>query len=222
MDQKDRTTLRQWATNPAVQAIYLAAHPLELDSGIALVAERIHTDYAAVNLTEAGGLLAQMRASNQWAHIDWITVGVWTNIWSDSVFDYVWQWWGNTPVVVGVNTNSLRSAPTLQVAENLAKPEWNVPASITSSYPNATNGCYVLSFPSSTDHLFVKACTSSGRAFQVFGDIQAERYSATPYTVTNSTDSTFGYGSGLMRWDTNYIYVSVATNRWKRSALTTW
>lgn len=41
-------------------------------------------------------------------------------------------------------------------------------------------------------------------------------------TITNSTDSTFGYGAGLMLWDTNYVYVSVGTNLWKRTALTAW
>jgi hypothetical protein len=43
-----------------------------------------------------------------------------------------------------------------------------------------------------------------------------------PYTVTNSTDSTFGFGAGLLRWDTNYLYVSVGTNLWKRVALSSW
>jgi len=42
------------------------------------------------------------------------------------------------------------------------------------------------------------------------------------YTVTNSTDTTFGYGAGLMIFDTNYVYVSVGTNLWKRAALASW
>ena len=41
-------------------------------------------------------------------------------------------------------------------------------------------------------------------------------------TVTNSTDSTSGHGGGLIRWDANYIYVSVGTNQWKRATLTSW
>ena len=41
----------------------------------------------------------------------------------------------------------------------------------------------------------------------------------TLFTVTNSTDSSYGYGAGLMRWDTNYIYVTYGTNLWKRAAL---
>jgi len=43
-----------------------------------------------------------------------------------------------------------------------------------------------------------------------------------PRTVTNSTDSTFGLGAGVVCVDTNYVYVSVATNRWKRAALSAW
>ena len=41
-------------------------------------------------------------------------------------------------------------------------------------------------------------------------------------TVTNSTDGTGGHGAGLIRWDANYLYVSVGTNQWKRAALTGW
>lgn len=41
----------------------------------------------------------------------------------------------------------------------------------------------------------------------------------TARTITNATD----VGStGEICWDTNYIYVCVATNTWKRTALTTW
>lgn len=43
-----------------------------------------------------------------------------------------------------------------------------------------------------------------------------------PRTVTNSTDSTFGLGAGMVLIDTNYVYVSAATNRWKRAALSAW
>lgn len=44
----------------------------------------------------------------------------------------------------------------------------------------------------------------------------------TPFTVTNSTDSTFGHGAGILCADSNYIYISVATNLWKRAALSAW
>lgn len=47
-------------------------------------------------------------------------------------------------------------------------------------------------------------------------------YLLSAHTVTNATDSTFGYGAGLLLWDTNYLYVSVGTNAWMRAALTAW
>lgn len=41
----------------------------------------------------------------------------------------------------------------------------------------------------------------------------------TPRTITNSNDSTWGKGAGLICVDANYIYVSTGTNTWKRVAL---
>ncbi|HEX4350094.1 MAG TPA: tail fiber domain-containing protein [Verrucomicrobiae bacterium] len=41
-------------------------------------------------------------------------------------------------------------------------------------------------------------------------------------TVSHATDSTSGHGAGLIRWDANYLYLSVGTNQWKRAALATW
>ena len=40
-------------------------------------------------------------------------------------------------------------------------------------------------------------------------------------TVTHSTNTTYGYGSGLLTADTNYLYVSVGTNAWRRLAIPT-
>ena len=40
-------------------------------------------------------------------------------------------------------------------------------------------------------------------------------------TVTHSTNSTFGYGAGLLTADTNYFYVSIGTNAWRRVAIPT-
>lgn len=41
-------------------------------------------------------------------------------------------------------------------------------------------------------------------------------------TPASSTASTFGNGAGVVLVDTNYIYVSVGTNQWKRAALSSW
>lgn len=41
----------------------------------------------------------------------------------------------------------------------------------------------------------------------------------TPKTPASATDTGT---TGTMCWDANYVYVCVATNTWKRAALTTW
>ena len=41
-------------------------------------------------------------------------------------------------------------------------------------------------------------------------------------TPTNSTATTWGHGAGVLLVDTNYVYVSVGTNQWKRAALSSW
>ena len=56
----------------------------------------------------------------------------------------------------------------------------------------------------------------------VLRGIGVNNLTLTPYTVTNSTDWSFGFGPGVICVDSNYIYVSVGANRWKRSALSTW
>lgn len=40
-------------------------------------------------------------------------------------------------------------------------------------------------------------------------------------TITSATNSTLGYGAGMVACDTNYIYVSIATNLWRRIAIPT-
>ena len=40
-------------------------------------------------------------------------------------------------------------------------------------------------------------------------------------TVGHSTNSTFGYGAGLLACDTNWVYVSIATNTWRRISIPT-
>ena len=44
----------------------------------------------------------------------------------------------------------------------------------------------------------------------------------TPRTITNSNDSTWGKGAGLVCVDSNYVYISVGTNAWKRATLEAW
>ena len=43
-------------------------------------------------------------------------------------------------------------------------------------------------------------------------------------TLTNATPATAGAAgtTGDIQWDTNYIYICVATNTWKRVGIATW
>jgi hypothetical protein len=41
-------------------------------------------------------------------------------------------------------------------------------------------------------------------------------------TPASSTATTYGHGAGVVLVDTNYVYVSVGTNAWKRAALSSW
>ena len=43
----------------------------------------------------------------------------------------------------------------------------------------------------------------------------------TQYTVTNSTNSTFGYSAGLIALNTNYLYFSIGSNAWRRIEIPT-
>lgn len=48
------------------------------------------------------------------------------------------------------------------------------------------------------------------------GDAIRVRTAATPASASAAGDT------GTVKWDTNYVYVCVATNTWKRAALSTW
>jgi hypothetical protein len=43
-----------------------------------------------------------------------------------------------------------------------------------------------------------------------------------PRTITNANSTTWGYGSGLVCVDSNYVYVAVGTNSWKRVGIAAW
>jgi hypothetical protein len=42
-----------------------------------------------------------------------------------------------------------------------------------------------------------------------------------PVTIATSSSSTYGRGAGLITGDTNYIYISVGTNAWRRISVGT-
>ena len=187
MARLDAATIKQWATNPAVAPIYAAAEPVELDSGVTLAPSRANTNYVCVNLTEGGNLLAQWRQTNHWARVRYIYTGTWTDTGNqDSSGHEIWTGVGNSPVVVGVDSNGVTGPVSVEVSENIRQPVWTRPASVTSSYPYATN-CYVLSWPATADHAYVKATAAGTVAFQVYGDIVTSRLIGALVMATNST-----------------------------------
>ena len=40
-------------------------------------------------------------------------------------------------------------------------------------------------------------------------------------TIASATNSTAGYGVGFLTWDTNYLYLSIASNTWRRISIPT-
>jgi len=48
-----------------------------------------------------------------------------------------------------------------------------------------------------------------------------EKMQIVPTTITNSSSSTYGFGAGLIAVDTNYLYISVNYNTWRRIAIPT-
>jgi hypothetical protein len=201
-------TNKNWSATRAVSRVDVEDFGLSLDSQFEIVVDKSQSNYFSVNMTDIGERFWQARSTNAPARITEIQAGGWA---------------GTNPVTIYIETNGLAAAPTVEYASSFQDPQWRLVPNATNSYPEtATNDCYMVQFDSPVSPAAFRASVKGGKAFQVFGDVQAERYSATPYTVTNAADTTWGYGAGLIRWDADYIYVSTASNTWKRAALTSW
>ena len=121
-----------------------------------------------------------------------------------------------TNVTVRVPTNGLAVAPTLKLSHYLVPLNW----SYMSTTPTNSGTNWVFSFVTPyVDSAFVAAVVPSANpgVFSMAAVLQL-----TPRTVTNASDSTWGNGSGLVCCDSNYVYVSVGSNVWKRVALSSW
>ena len=128
-----------------------------------------------------------------------------------------------TNVTLSIPTNAVTSMPVAQVTSDFKTWKYlSQYVTLSNTYPAAVGTNYQISFVRSgtlLSNAFLRVCyagTSPG-VFSLSALLQG-----TTRTVTNSTDSTFGYGAGLICADTNYIYVSWTTNGWKRVALSTW
>ena len=121
-----------------------------------------------------------------------------------------------TNATVKVATNGLATAPVLQISHYLKPPNWTY----LSATPTNSGTNWVFSFVIPyTDSAFVAPVIQSPNpgVFRMATVLQL-----TPRTVTNASDSTWGNGSGMVCCDSNYVYVSVGSNVWKRSALSSW
>jgi len=157
---------------------------------------------------------------------------------------------GNNTVGVENGTNVLitvasgiTNTPVLLYSHTLAPPHWTRLACVSSypatnvfirtqtnwdgGYPPAivdytyvTNRGILMSFTMPyTDQGFIRAAAAASvPSFAELNGVLA----LTQRTVTNATSTTWAHGAGLVCVDSNYVYVSVATNAWKRAALSTW
>lgn len=126
----------------------------------------------------------------------------------------------NTVVWVRIWTNGVSTAPAPQWSPRLNNPIWQTISSYTNTYPTASGTNYTISFQRPDPNMaFIRVARAT--TLPNFVDLAAMLLTA-PRTVTNASDSTWGNGAGVVTWDTNYIYISVGTNSWKRASLSSW
>jgi hypothetical protein len=120
-------------------------------------------------------------------------------------------------VTTHVSTNAVSSSPVAQYSANFTT--WTDVENVTNSYPTNTAGAFTLTFPPpiANSPCFLRITFSQTNFITL-----SQFLRATPFTITNSTDSTFGAGAGIICWDTNYFYLSVGSNRWKRVSVSSW
>jgi len=194
--------------------------------------EYVDTAVAGVNYVQNGGIYlvgADLNFDSQWSaaadtngvHFKYlgidtlkidapqISLATITSIKKTNQFIFVSFW-----------TNGVTSVPTPHWSYDIAYPKWQVLSSYTNTYPTVTGTNYTMTFPlPNTNRAFIRVAFQS--ANPNFASLTA-LLSTPPRTITNATDTTWGKGSGLLTWDTNYVYISVGSNLWKRAAVSSW
>jgi len=121
-----------------------------------------------------------------------------------------------TNVVVSVLTNGISSSVRLMFSHTVSPLNWQ----LSDSAPTLTGNAWVFTVPFPwQDAGFCTATIPSSNPGVIALNTVLQ---LTPRTITNATSTTWGYGSGIVCADTNYVYVSVGTNSWKRAALSAW
>lgn len=175
----------------------------------------VHVSYSYENLT-----VMDLIGSLDWVKIESCVASGWTPYDLGWTITYV-----PTNIVIAVAQTNLISGWTLQSSTNLA-----LIAGFTgyTNYTTATNGgnleLTIPMTPQVSANRFFRVVANTSTAAKITPALQLPNglVLTTPTTISTATNSTFGFGAGLMLCDTNYVYVSVGTNRWKRAALSSW
>ncbi len=126
-----------------------------------------------------------------------------------------------TNVALQIMQTNLTNGFTIQSSTNLS-----ITAGFTlfTNYTLSTNtGVVTFTIPINFNEgqRFWRAVSGSSASVTFFTPVTMPYANLVSNTITHSTNSTLGYGAGLITCDTNYIYVSVATNTWRRVAIPT-
>ena len=122
-----------------------------------------------------------------------------------------------TNATVKVATNGLATAPALKITHYLNSPNWTYLSAVPTN--SGTNWVFTFTIPY-TDSAFVAPVIQSLNP-GVFS--MATILQLPTMTITNATNTTWGYGAGLIVRDGNYLYESVVgTNSWKRAGFSSW
>lgn len=115
-----------------------------------------------------------------------------------------------------IPTNGLPAEPRLVYSHFVDNPAW----AWLNSTPVVSDTNYVFTFaPPYPDMSFFMALTVGAAPSAVS---VSSLFKLSPRTITNATDTTFGYGPGMVCVDSNHIYISVGTNLWKRVPIAAW
>ena len=125
-----------------------------------------------------------------------------------------------TNVILGV-TNSTPAGWQIYVTTNLLGPVW-LPLATNGLTWSTNSGIISETFPMpNQSQAFFKVAIPGAASIIASVPVAMPFLSLAPFTVTHSTNSTMGYGAGLVACDQTNIYISIGTNAWRRLALAT-
>ncbi len=210
-----------------------AAAPLRTVKALALHTVRTRTNWARIPAqaqVDVNGhserLTAEWRrtasADTNADNLNWEWAG--TNIWTVSGPPTVSVDQTTYAVVMSDLTNVLvtlpaaytSSVPVVLFAQRIDAPEWTRLARTAT----ATNETMEVRFSvPNADYGFFRIAIDDGRP--AFGTLNGV-LELQPRTIGAANATTWGRGAGLVCVDSNYVYVAVGTNSWKRAAMEAW